>query len=120
MPENMTASDAFAQLQDLPLNKIYNFNNLHPNSIQAVTYSQLMDVIEELEAEAEVSMTQGPLPNLPHSKIEAYEAIKDILFYRLGQLRLVRNVIKGHQIETLGQLVAVIRSLEKIAELDSI
>lgn len=118
MPDKMTASDSLAQLENLPLDKIDNFNSLHPKPIRAVTYSQLMDVIEELEYEAGVSMTQGPLPILTHTKNEAYEAIRDIMFYRIGQVHIVRGVIKEHQIETLGQLVATIRSLETIAELE--
>ena len=114
----MTASDSLAQLKDLSLDKINSFNDLHPKSIQAVTYSQLMDVVEELEHEAGVSITQGPLPILTHTKNEAYEAIQGIMFCRIGQVRIVRGVIKGHRIKTLGQLVATIRSLEKIAELE--
>lgn len=118
MPDKMTASDSLTQLENLPLDKIDSFNSLHPKPIQAITYSQLMDVIEELEHEAGVSITQGPLPILTHTKNEAYEAINDIMFYRIGQVRIVRAVIKGHQIKTLGQLVATIRSLEEIAELE--
>jgi hypothetical protein len=118
MPNKMTASDSLAQLENLPLDRIDSFNSLHPKSIQAVTYLQLMNIIEELEHESGVSITQGPLPILTHTKNEAYEAIKDIMFYRIGQVRLVRGVIKEQQIKTLGQLVATIRSLEKIAELE--
>ncbi len=116
--DKMTASDSLAQLENLPLDEINSFNSLHPESIQAITYSQLMDVVEKLERKAGVSITQGPLPILIHTKNEAYEAISDIMSYRIGQVYLVRNRIKKHQIETLGQLVAAIRSLEKIAELE--
>ena len=116
--EQVEATNNLKQLASHPLDKIHDISNYDPRLDQGTTYVQLMEVIEDIEEEAGLSITQGPLPLLTHTKNEAYEAVEDIMFYRIGQVRMVRAVIKEHQIETLGQLVATIRSLEEIAELE--